>query len=436
MYRKEVNQKSPLRILERSIHGGLGAGNLGVVMARAGVGKTAFLVQVGLDDLMREKDVLHVTLGQSVEHAQSWYDGLFDDLAEDVNLDNRETVRAGITKRRIIQAYPGGQLDPQTLEKAAALYSDRLNLKFSVLVIDGFQWEGDVVSVAANLGALKALARGLGAELWISAQTHRGATGPHPEIIPAPCAAFADVIDVAVYLEPQGQHVSVRLLKDHNNPEVSETHLLLEPDTLQLSTEEADIEAAKLSSRAYTLLSGAAKGAESEFGALAEEWGLTELNFSFAGRTTERTRGVVELTDAELAQGRVSPSYLKAQLHRQFPKTPQFQKMLHTIWHQVATSGQIFVVGLIQTDGTVSGGTGWAAELGKHFGRPVLVYDQEKRSWFSWTGDGWNPEEHPKINRTRFTGTGTRFLSDDGKAAIRQLFVDSFGEAPRVVVDA
>ena len=41
MYRKQVNEKSPLRILERSTHGGLGPGNLGVVMARAGVGKIA-----------------------------------------------------------------------------------------------------------------------------------------------------------------------------------------------------------------------------------------------------------------------------------------------------------------------------------------------------------------------------------------------------------
>ena len=38
-YGKEVNEHSPLRILEASIHGGLGQGNLGVVMARAGVGK-------------------------------------------------------------------------------------------------------------------------------------------------------------------------------------------------------------------------------------------------------------------------------------------------------------------------------------------------------------------------------------------------------------
>ena len=35
MYAKDVNDHSPLRILERSIHGGLGKGNLGVVMARS-----------------------------------------------------------------------------------------------------------------------------------------------------------------------------------------------------------------------------------------------------------------------------------------------------------------------------------------------------------------------------------------------------------------
>ena len=37
MYQRDVNRRSPLRVFERSIHGGLGPGNLGVVMSRAGV---------------------------------------------------------------------------------------------------------------------------------------------------------------------------------------------------------------------------------------------------------------------------------------------------------------------------------------------------------------------------------------------------------------
>ena len=38
MYRKELNERNPLRLFEHSIHGGLGPGNIGVVVARHGIG--------------------------------------------------------------------------------------------------------------------------------------------------------------------------------------------------------------------------------------------------------------------------------------------------------------------------------------------------------------------------------------------------------------
>ena len=77
------------------------------------------------------------------------------------------------------------------------------------------------------------------------------------------------------------------------------------------------------------------------------------------------------------------------------------------------------------------GGTGWAPELAKHWSKPVHVYDQEKRSWFAWHDGAWTACEPPVITARRFTGTGTRFISDDAKAAIRALFERTFGPAPR-----
>ena len=56
MIRQEAILQSTLRILDRSIRGGLGKGHLGVIMAPAGVGKSACLVQLGLDALLRESD--------------------------------------------------------------------------------------------------------------------------------------------------------------------------------------------------------------------------------------------------------------------------------------------------------------------------------------------------------------------------------------------
>ena len=48
--RSSLNERSPLRLLEKGLHGGLGKGNIGVVLAGPGVGKTAFLVGVALDE--------------------------------------------------------------------------------------------------------------------------------------------------------------------------------------------------------------------------------------------------------------------------------------------------------------------------------------------------------------------------------------------------
>jgi hypothetical protein len=429
MYKKEVNEHSPLRILEQSIHGGLGTGKLGVVMARAGAGKTALLVQVGLDDLMRDKQVLHIALGQSLDHVLSWYDALFDDLSRIYKLDDRDTVRASIGKNRVIQAYGDHQLPPDRLERVLTMYATVLKLKPSAILIDGYDWEQPKARVEIEVRHFKSVAERLGAELWMTAQTHRSVTGAHPTKLTAPCEAFQELIDVALFLEPHGVECALRLLKDHEDATPPETHLLLDMNTMRIVEETPAGSASSLAlpPSAFTLLSGGADGAEAEFGACSERWGIGEINFSFAGRTVVRKRGIVELTEAELKQGSVSPAYVEAQLHRRFPATPGFQRILQSIWHQVSTSGEVFVVGTILPDGTVKGGTGWAAELARHFHKPLHVFDQERKVWRSWTNQAWVDVPPPVITRARFTGSGTRLLSDEGREAIRNLFERTFG---------
>ena len=236
---------------------------------------------------------------------------------------------------------------------------------------------------------------------------------------------------MAVFLEPEGTHVTVRLLKDHDNPKLEDTHLQLHTDTMRLATDDVSDNGICLPPSSFTLLSGGANGSEAAFGEAAERWGVAEINFSFPGRETVRKRGVVELTDEELERGGVSETYIKAQLHRSFPKTAMFQRLLKSIWHQVATAGEVFVIGEIQEDETVKGGTGWGAELARHFHKPVYVFDQTKDDWFHWKEDTWVKLESPRIKSTRFTGTGTRFLSDSGRVAITKLFENSFGPPPK-----
>ena len=429
MYRKEINLQSPMRILETSIHGGLGRGNLGVVMSRAGVGKTAALVQIGLDDLMRERRVLHIALGEDqLDHVRAWYEALFDDMARVCELEEKETVRRQIASRRIIQAHTNTVLTAEQLVHTLQLFGTHLDFRPDALLVDGFDWEADEAQVGASLVALKAAARELDAELWMTAQTHREVTGAHPTEVPAPCAAWVGKIDVALRLEPHDNHVQIRLLKDHDHEPVAETHLALQPDTMRLVVVGGGKSHVTPPRESCTLLSGAATGSEEVFGACAERWGLHEINYTFKGRKAPaRTRGLTLLSDDELGRGAVSERYVEAHLHRKFPSTPTFQRLLRSIWHQVNTAGQVFVVGKVLPDGTVKGGTGWAAELAKHLEKSLHVFDQDTEKWVTWQHGGWVPEPGPTINARRFTGTGTRFLSETGRAAVEALFERSFG---------
>lgn len=177
-----------------------------------------------------------------------------------------------------------------------------------------------------------------------------------------------------------------------------------------------------------TLYSGGHKGAESEFGQLAEIWGIQEVNFSFAGHATERTRGVRELTPEALEKGNVSMEIVSARMGRKFAQAEKIRKVIQTLFHMVNNGYHVIAVGWIQPDDTVKGGTGWGVELAKLFNRPVHVYDQDRKSWFEWKDSAWIPGT-PAIEKNTFAGTGTRNLTEDGKKAIRDFFETAFGPA-------
>jgi hypothetical protein len=179
----------------------------------------------------------------------------------------------------------------------------------------------------------------------------------------------------------------------------------------------------------FRLHSGGAKGAEAAFGACAERWGLAEYNYTFEGHTLrERQRGVMMLTETELRRGDFSLVYVSKRLGRVLSEIPLVRNVLQTIWYQINAAREVFVIGQIQDDGTVRGGTGWGAELARLWKKPLFVFDQNKRTWFRWSGTAWEMITAPIISSESFAGIGTQNLTDDGKQAITDLFQRSFGD--------
>ncbi len=429
MYRSEINERSPMRVFERSMHGGLGRGNVGVIAARPGVGKTPMLVQIGIDDLLRERKVLHISHEHAVDHVRAYYDEIFHDIALQKRLNDPERVRLDMERSRLIfshlghtKAAPpslrGGATSVARIQETVAFARDMAHFNPDVVIIDGFDLSGSGMNEAFK--SLGKLAKDLSAEVWLSVQS-----------------ADLDVLDkvkedisVIVSLEAARDSVQLKLVKDHDNKDLADFHLRLDPHSLQVI--ESDVRASSerpKDPRRFRVHSGGAKGAEAEFGACAEKWGMQEVNYTFEGhKFIERKRGVVVLSEEELRHGDFSLVYVSKRLGRVLSEIPQVRNILQTIWYQINAASQVFVIGAIQDDGHVRGGTGWGAELARLWKKPIFVFDQERKAWFSWSGQKWElVTTAPVITRENFAGIGTQNLNEDGKRAVYELFARSFG---------
>ena len=231
MYTKEINERSPFRVFEKSIHGGLGKGNLGAALSPAGVGKTAFLIGIALDDLMRGRQVLHISAGDSVDHVRTFYDEIFGDLRRTSGMDDARETHLVVERSRLIHTYRGVVMTPVRLERDTQFYKDHLNFQPEVVVVDGFDFPG---ADEAALTELKEYAKRHNVELWLSALTHRHEPITNPKGIPNPVSRFEAWISVIVTLETQESAVILRLLKDHDNRDLGDLHMRLDPRTLLL----------------------------------------------------------------------------------------------------------------------------------------------------------------------------------------------------------
>ena len=227
MYRKFVNARSPLRLLEKGLHGGLGPGNLGVVIAGHGVGKGSFLVGVATDELLRSGHVLHVSMVHSVSHIRDHYDTVFEELAATTHLEEEARVHVDIERCRSIRVYPRNGLTTTKLRETVKIETEA-KASPSLVVIEGLDFEA---TPRQDFIDMKALASEIAAEVWLSVASSQERI---PQLPPS-VQRIEDLVSVALALEPGDDAVLLRALKDHDNPDLSELHVALDPRTMLLT---------------------------------------------------------------------------------------------------------------------------------------------------------------------------------------------------------
>ncbi len=227
-------RRSPRTLLERDGHPGPGPGRLAMVMARAGVGKTAFLVGIGVDALLAGQKVLHVSVRSTVPKVRGWYDDLLAEmLRRERKLEHLALIQLEVERRRHIHTYLGQSFTVERLRQALALLVETMDFRPQVLILDHPGLEG--VERTA-LEAVRGLAVQVGAELWLSCRTHRDGPQAEPGHLPPPADRFEDLVDLAFRLDSRATTIRLQVLKDRERMLDRDLNLLLDPETQLLVT--------------------------------------------------------------------------------------------------------------------------------------------------------------------------------------------------------
>jgi hypothetical protein len=96
MDKKDLIAHSPVRYFDVT-NAGLKDGEMGLITAKKGLGKTSILVQFGIDSLLNDKALVHVSFDQQSSNVIAWYSSVLAEIAKkkSLNLDdvNEEIVR-------------------------------------------------------------------------------------------------------------------------------------------------------------------------------------------------------------------------------------------------------------------------------------------------------------------------------------------------------
>jgi hypothetical protein len=232
MLKEELIKRSPIRILEKTIHGGLGKGNLGVFAARKGVGKTACLAHVAIDKLFHNQNVLHISFADNPHHIENWYRQVFEEVAGVAKLADPFDIYDEIKQNRLIIHFKQPDIPFEQVQKNVDQITGGSAFQPTTWIVDGYSFY-DARQEEMEKWKRQAAAQGM--EMWFSATLHRETAEPDVEGIPYPISRFKDLFSVIIMLNPVQDYIDLKLLKDRESKDLEKLRLKLDPKTLLIS---------------------------------------------------------------------------------------------------------------------------------------------------------------------------------------------------------
>lgn len=231
---QELTKISPLRVFEESIGGCLGRGNLGVLISRHGIGKTACLVHLATDKLFRDQHVIHVSFSGNVEHVINWYKEVFQEVSDKRHLDRPSNVYDEILSNRVVMNF---SQESVSIDKVLASLETLINagsFKADAILFDGFKLTTANID---DVEKIKAFAKRLNVEVWFSVSPVREDVKYDEFGVPETIDPYLDHVDVLIGLKmnKEGDRVRMTLVKEHDKIIDKPLEVCLDPKTMLIS---------------------------------------------------------------------------------------------------------------------------------------------------------------------------------------------------------
>lgn len=134
MDKKDLIAHSPVRYFDVT-NAGLKDGEMGLITAKKGLGKTSVLVQFGIDSLLNDKALVHVSFDQQSSNVIAWYSSVLAEIAKKKSL-NLDDVNEEIVRNRTILNFNQETFTlPKVVNTLKAMKDG--GIKISTIVVDG-----------------------------------------------------------------------------------------------------------------------------------------------------------------------------------------------------------------------------------------------------------------------------------------------------------
>ena len=230
MLKEDLIKKNPLRVLNPLSVESLPDHRMGLVMARAGLGKTAILVQIAMDSMLRNQKVLHVSIGEGLEKAKAWYEDIYKYIAEGFQLDNAPEIESELMRNRMIMTFKEAAFSRPKLEERLNDLVYQNIFRPDIVVVDGYDFaEADYDSIMD----LKEMMAAMNVQGWFSALRHRDDKRVSAAGVPAPCHEVDGLFDTVILLQPEKDSILLNIIKDEYDGAAGKI-LNLDPSTMMV----------------------------------------------------------------------------------------------------------------------------------------------------------------------------------------------------------